>query len=97
MASISLFCPRGKMRQGRNRAQGDFLFDRIRARAERQMMPAYAPVRIIPAALGEQAGLAGAAKLAWSSASPQGSEDVFVDGIAASSFRYPLEAGDGIG
>jgi hypothetical protein len=35
-------------------------------------MPAYAPVRIVPAALGEQAGLAGAAKLAWSSAGPQG-------------------------
>lgn len=53
-------------------AQGDFLFDRIRAQAERQMMPAYAPVRIVPAALGEQAGLAGAAKLAWSSATLQG-------------------------
>jgi glucokinase len=53
-------------------AQGGFLFDRIRTQAERQMMPAYAPVRIVPAALGEQAGLAGAAKLAWSSTSPQG-------------------------
>lgn len=46
-------------------AQGDFLFDRIRSYTEKSMMPAYAPVRIIPAALGEHAGLAGAAKLAW--------------------------------
>lgn len=46
-------------------AQGDFLFDRIRACVDRQIMPAYAPVRLVQAALGEQAGLAGAAKLAW--------------------------------
>ncbi|RKN85810.1 ROK family protein [Paenibacillus ginsengarvi] len=46
-------------------AQGDFLFDRIRGSASQMMMPAYDPVAIIPAALGEHAGLAGAAKLAW--------------------------------
>jgi glucokinase len=46
-------------------AQGDFLFDRIEAQVKQQTMPAYGPVRIVPAALGEQAGLAGAAKLAW--------------------------------
>ena len=46
-------------------AQGDFLFDRIRSSAERQRMPAFNPVAIIPAMLGEQAGLAGAARLAW--------------------------------
>jgi glucokinase len=46
-------------------AQGDFLFDRIRASVARQRMPAFDPVAIVPAALGEHAGLAGAARLAW--------------------------------
>jgi glucokinase len=46
-------------------AQGDFLFERIRRHVERRRMPAYDPVRIVPAALGEHAGLAGAARLAW--------------------------------
>ena len=46
-------------------AQGDFLFDRIRASVASQRMPAFDPVAIVPAALGEHAGLAGAARLAW--------------------------------
>ncbi|GAA3410245.1 ROK family protein [Paenibacillus hodogayensis] len=49
-------------------AQGDFLFSRIDRMAQEQRMPAYGPVRIVPAELGEHAGLAGAAKLAWRSA-----------------------------
>ncbi|TMV42601.1 hypothetical protein FE783_37120 [Paenibacillus mesophilus] len=97
MASISLFCPRGKMRQGRNRAQGDFLFDRIRARAERQMMPAYARCASYRRRSASRRGWP--VRRSWHGRARvrKGSEDVFVDGIAASSFRYPLEAGDGIG
>lgn len=45
-------------------AQGDFLFDRIRRHLERQSMPAYRNVPVLPARLGEHAGLAGAARLA---------------------------------
>lgn len=46
-------------------AQGEFLFGRIESKVRKQVMPAYDPILIVPAELGEQAGLAGAAKLAW--------------------------------
>lgn len=45
-------------------AQGDYLFDKIRANVSRQVMPAYDNMAIIPATLGEHAGFAGAARLA---------------------------------
>lgn len=45
--------------------QGEFLFERIRSNVSRQVMPAYDGMAIVPAALGEHAGFAGAARLAW--------------------------------
>jgi len=46
-------------------AQGDFLFDRIRAQVRQRCMPVYADVAIVPAELGAYSGLAGAARLAF--------------------------------
>lgn len=62
---IHAFNPSAIVIGGAITAQGDFLLDRIRVRVRTMMMPAYGPVRLVQAALGEQAGLAGAARLAW--------------------------------
>jgi len=55
-------------------AQGDFLFDRIRRNLKQQSMPAYDNVLVIPALLGEHAGLVGAARLAMQRLEERGRE-----------------------
>lgn len=63
---IHIFNPPAIIVGGAITAQGDFLFDRIRSKVNEQVMPVYIrePLPIVPARLGNNAGIIGAAKLA---------------------------------
>jgi len=60
---IHIFEPQGIVVGGAVTAQGDFLFDRIRRAAARHTMPVFLeePIPIVPAALGDEAAVYGAA------------------------------------
>jgi len=60
---IHIFEPQGIVVGGAVTAQGDFLFDRVRRAAARHTMPVFLdePIPIVPAALGDEAAVYGAA------------------------------------
>lgn len=64
---IHIFNPPAIVVGGAVTAQGDFLFDRIRSKVAERAMPVYlrSRVPIEPALLGNRAGVAGAARLAF--------------------------------
>jgi glucokinase len=68
--AIHVFNPQTIVIGGAITAQGDFLFDRIRNHVQSMTLSVYSykkPIEIIPTLLGEQAGVIGAAWLAFRS------------------------------